>query len=82
MKHQLSDGQEEFKSPDEAEAKPFEAVSRSSPWRVVVAQAVEGLVMTVLCWLVITGRERSVRCFYGRGHRGIADGAFTRRHDG
>ena len=60
------DGQEEFKSLTKEEAQALRSrLPQLSPWRVVVAQAAAGLVMTVLCWLVITGRGAVWSALYG-----------------
>jgi len=60
------DGEEEFKSLTREEAQALRSrLPQISPWRVVAAQAVAGVVMTVLCWLVVTGRGAVWSALYG-----------------
>ena len=62
----VEDGQEKFKSLTKEEAQALRSrLPQLSPWRVVAAQAAAGLVMTVLCWLVITGRGAVWSALYG-----------------
>ncbi|MFM2341852.1 MAG: hypothetical protein RLZZ592_1505 [Pseudomonadota bacterium] len=60
------DGEEDFKSLTREEAQALRSrLPQISPWRVVVAQAAAGVVMTVLFGLVIAGREAVWSALYG-----------------